>query len=489
VLSCFLFFNFVYLFFSTGRVRVPDELLPAYQTESLALHRTLAIPQALQTRHFYGMRDRWGNPQAPYPPGQAIATLPWYEIGWLAVNHLPGVSVRARRIFTDFFQVSSSATFSALAVAAVLLVFLRLGIEARASFAGATILALATPLAGYSGWFFSEPLATVFLLGAAAVLFARPRDETIPVQAAVVAGLLLGAAVWVRATHVIVVPVFIAAIVVRDGRKGIKAAITLAGLVAAVSIAFLLRNFYLFGSPFQFGYPSTVDGKQYSNSLKGSLLQGLSGFLFAPGKSVFIFSPPIFLALWGVPRLWRRDRGLTIVATAPLLVYLLLFSKYMQWEGGYSWGPRYLVPPLALAGLTFGPALADKSRGVRWTAILTSIAGFVIQALGLATNYIETQQRGDYYDAQFNYQFSYLGPLEQARLFLHYAKSPASAPLGNGFDRWWLFLSKAGVAPGTVAALMLFVLLGMAVSAWCLGREYEKLTRLAVAARRAAKNA
>jgi hypothetical protein len=246
--------------------------------------------------------------------------------------------------------------------------------------------------------------------------------------------------------------------------------------VAAIAATLLWRNFHLFGSSFEFGYPSTVDGKQYSNSFHGSMLRGLTGFLLSPGKSVFIFCPPMFLAIWGAARLWRRDRGLTIVATVPLLIYILFFSKFMQWEGAYSWGPRYLVPPLALLGLTFGPALAHKSHAVRWTAALTSIIGFVVQALGLATNYLESQENGAYYDPQFNYRLSYLGPVEQAKLFLHYVKSPASAPIGNGFDRWWLFLTKGGVAPGTAAALVLSVLAAMALSAWWLGREYENLT-------------
>src|ERR1019366_6825643 len=53
--------------------------------------------------------------------------------------------------------------------------------------------------------------------------------------------------------------------------------------------------------------------------------------------------------------------GLAVVGAATPVVYLLFFATYTQWEGGYSYGPRYLVPALALLGLGIGPALEGAS--------------------------------------------------------------------------------------------------------------------------------
>src|ERR1017187_8340751 len=82
--SAFLFLNFFYFLVSSGRVRTMDEVSAAFQVESLARNGTTAIPQAVSAKLFYGTIDRFGRPESPYPPGQAIAMLPWYAAGQLA---------------------------------------------------------------------------------------------------------------------------------------------------------------------------------------------------------------------------------------------------------------------------------------------------------------------------------------------------------------------------------------------------------------------
>lgn len=477
VISCLLFLNFFYFLFSSGRVRTIDEVSAAFQVESLAKHGVSAIPQAVEAKMFYGTFDRFGRPQSPYPPGQALAMLPWYAAGRFVAKHLPGVPTDLRDVVSDFFLTGESAFFSALAAALALCIFLQLGIAPKISLIAAGILALATPLAAYSGWLFSEPLAAALLLGAAAVLFAQPQGTPILVARALGAGALLGTAIWVRPTHVIVVPIFLIALFVREREKGWSAATALA-VAAGMGIALLLwRNAYLHGSPFEFGYPSAAEGGKALNTFEMPLATGLLGFLMSPGKSIFLFSPPILLALLGLPRLWRRDRGLAVVAAAAPVVYLLFFATYTQWEGGYCYGPRYLVPALALLGLGIGPALAPigsglepASRNMRLLAIAVFVAGFFVQAVGSATSFLEADVAGGYYDAQYNYRMSFSPIAMHIHLLLHYATS-AAAPIGRGFDKWWVFLSKAGVSFGALTSLAGVLLIGAAASAWWLRRQ------------------
>src|SRR5579864_4935877 len=235
-------------------------------------------------------------------------------------GHLPGVASEVRDIFSDFFLTDESAFFSALAVALALLIFLRLRIAPKTSLMAAGILALATPIAAYSGWLFSEPLATALLLAAAAVLFARPQGTAVSVAQAFGAGALLGAAAWVRPTHIIAVPVFLAALFVREREKGWRAAAALAAAGARVTLL-PSRNAYPHGSPFEFGYPIAAECGKALNTFQTPLSTGLVGFLLSPGKSIFLYSPPILLALIGLTRLWRRDRGLAVVAATTPLVY------------------------------------------------------------------------------------------------------------------------------------------------------------------------
>jgi len=474
VVSLLLFLTFFYFLCSTGRVRTMDEVSAAYQVESLARRGTTAIPQAIDANMFYGTFDRFGRPQSPYPPGQAIALLPWYAAGQFAGRHLPGVPEGSRDIVSDFFLTGESALFAALAVALAFCIFLHLGIAPKTSLASAGILALATPLAAYSGWLFSEPLAAALLLGAAGVLFAQPREACVAVHRALIAGVLLGAAIWVRPTHVIAVPVFIAAVLVRDRKEGWSAAIAITVAAGFGVSLLLLRNAYLHGSAFEFGYPSVAEGGKALNTFETPLVIGLVGFLLSPGKSIFLFSPPILLALAGVSRLWRRDRGLAVVAVATPLVYLLFFATYTQWEGGYSYGPRYLVPALALLGLGVGPALEGASSGLRRLAVGLFIAGFLVQAIGLTMSFLQADVAGDYYAARNNYRMSFSPIAMHIHLLLHYAATSTPAPIGQGFDKWWVFLSKAGVSNGAVGILAGLLLTGAAASGWWLQRAYSR---------------
>ena len=472
VVSCLLFLNFFYFLFSSGRVRTIDEVSAAFQVESLAKHGSAAIPQAVEAKMFYGTFDRFGRPESPYPPGQALAMLPWYGAGQFVGKHLRGVPPDLRDIVSDFFLTGESAFFSALAAALALSIFLRLGIGPNISLLATGIVACATPLAVYSGWLFSEPLAAALLLSAAAVLFAAPRGTPAGVTHALSAGVLLGAAIWVRPTHVIVVPVFLAALFVRDREKGWRAAAALAAVAGACVSLLLWRNAYLHGSPLEFGYPAAAEGGKALNTFQTPLATGLLGFLVSPGKSIFLFSPPILLAFLGLPRLWRRDRGLAFVASAAPIAYLLFFATYTQWEGGYCYGPRYLVPALALLGLGIGPALERAPRNTRILTIGVFVAGFFVQALGSATSFLEADVAGGYYDAQYNYRMSFSPLAMHIHLLLHYAAS-GGAPLGRGFDKWWVFLSKAGVSTGALATLAGVLMTGTALSAWWLRREYK----------------
>jgi hypothetical protein len=474
VVSLLFFLTFFYFLLSTGRVRTMDEVSADFQVESLARHATTAIPQAVDAKMFYGTFDRFGQPQSPYPPGQAVSLLPWYATGQFVARHLPGVGAGTYDVISDFFLTGGSALFSAVNIALALLIFLQIGMEPKVSLAAAGILALSTPVAAYSGWLFSEPLATALLVGAAGVLFARNQDAPIPVWRAFVAGALLGAAVWVRPTHVIVVPVFFAAALLRDRNKQWTAAALAAA--AGIGVALLLwRNAYLHGSAFEFGYPVAAEGGKALNTFQTPLYTGLLGFLLSPGKSIFLFSPPILLAMTGLPRLWRRDRGLAVVAAGTPIVYLLFFATYTQWEGGYSYGPRYLVPALALLGLGIGPALENASRSVRRLAISVFVAGILVQALGMLTSFLEADVAGGYYDAQYNYRMGF-APLDlHAHFLLHYAATSMPAPIGQGFDKWWVFLSKAGVPAGALWIIAGVLILGVAVSAQWLWSSYRNM--------------
>ncbi len=458
----FAVFQFFYLLTSSGRVRTPDEYNTLYTTESLVLHGTTAVPQAVALHNFYGRLDVHGQPRAAYPPGQALLVAPWYALGQYVIGKLPGVPADDLDLVVAFATCLSSATFAALAVMFFFLLLIGVGIPLRSALIASGIVGLATPLFAYSAYLFSEPLTTAIFTGVAWLLFVRENSgELISARTAAMAGLILGFATIVRPTCVVAVAVFGLSVLVRDGKSGLRAALLL-GAASAVGIAMLLaHNTVLFGGALTFGYPTMAEGAKKLNGFETPFFHGLYGFLFSPGKSVFFFAPVIVLAFLGLRSLWRRERGLASVAVMLPVAYLLFFAKYTQWEGGYCVGPRYLVPGIVLLCLGLGPVLATERPGVKVLAAVLFAVGFAVQALSLATSFMEDQvPHGHYYDAHWNYQMGY-SLAGTVRLFFKYLESGEPAKLGLGWDRWLVFLAKGGISRGTLAALACVMLAGL----------------------------
>jgi len=459
----FLTFQFFYVLTSTGRVRTADEYNTLYTAQSLVLRRSTAVPQAVDLHNFYGRYDLSGQPRAAYPPLHAFLCTPWYGIGQYVLSQLPGVPPEGIDLIVGFSTCLSSATFSALAVCFFFLLLTQLGVSVSASLLATALVGLGTPLFGYSGWLFSEPLSAAVLLGGALVLFWHHQPITLP--RAAWAGLMLGMMTWIRPTNFLAIGVFALAIIVRDGKAALRSAAVLCMASGIGVVALLVRDLRLFGNPFDFGYPTTAGGVKIENSFDTPLASGLWGLLFSPGKSVLLFAPPVLLAIAGLPRLWKMERGLATLATVFPLTYLLFYARYAHWEGGYCVGPRYLVPAIPLLCLGLGPWLAAGAARARTAAIASLIAGAAVQLISLATSFLEDQNpaRGRYYDSHWHYRLGY-SLTGQVELLWKYLQSGQPPRLGLGWDRWFIFLRNGGVSAATLWCLGLLGLVALGSS-------------------------
>jgi hypothetical protein len=467
----FLFLNCLFVLTSSGRVRVIDEVLPVYQIESLAERGSTAVPQAVSADFFFGKRDLAGQPQAPYPPGEAAVAVPWYLAGKHVLRQLPGVGPRARTLVSDFAIVTSSASFVAAAAALAFVLFVNLGLTRRQALVAALGLTFGTPLFAYSAWYFSEPLTIAALMIAVVAMFSHDLDA-VPVTNAVVAGLSLGFALWVRTANILTVPVVLAAMLTRRGdwRRKLLLVAVAAGLVGIAGLGVLARNNMLFGNPFDMGYPPNVEGGRATLSFDTPIGVGLFAFLLSPGKSMLLFAPLLLLVPWALPRVWRQSPSLVVLMVAPLAALLLFYARYTLFEGGYSFGPRYLLPGIWLLGLTLGVVVKDGSPRVRALAGALVLAGVLVNLIGLATSPLEDMAGGRYYDEQLKYRLHY-NPLQgQLGLLLKYATDATPAPIGLGFDRWFVFLHKGGVSTTWLALVGGIAAAGCAAAGWQLKR-------------------
>jgi hypothetical protein len=90
---------------------------------------------------------------------------------------------------------------------------------------------------------------------------------------------------------------------------------------------------------------------------------GLLGLTFSAGRGLFIFAPPLLLALAFFPRFWSRHTALCAATIVMAAGTLALYSRWWSWTGTFlCYGPRFLLP-LVLAGYDLLCSAEDMAEG------------------------------------------------------------------------------------------------------------------------------
>jgi hypothetical protein len=158
--------------------------------------------------------------------------------------------------------------------------------------------------------------------------------------------------------------------------------------VALLAAVIGWMNFQRFGGPFATGYSDQAEGVRFRLPF-----DGIAGFLFSPGKSIFIYSPPVLLGLFGWRRLFRDHRRLATSIVVGALCFFLFEASWQNWEGGWCWGPRHIFQLTAflMMGVTpFFLAPAPRKRLIRMLGIPVILAlGFIVQLIGVSADFVK----------------------------------------------------------------------------------------------------
>jgi hypothetical protein len=209
----------------------------------------------------------------------------------------------------------------------------------------------------------------------------------------VLAGGTLGLAVLTRINALAALPAFgLYLVLTWRGQHTPPRMILRQAVAAALALSLgaglmLLYNTLRFGAPFDFGY--------HTSNWQTPFLRGLYGLTLSPGKGLLWYAPVIVLGLLGLRPFARRWPRESLLCAGVSLGYLLLHSSYTYWEGGWSWGPRLLLPALPFILL---PATAVLSRKVQPQVLELAVAlllvlGLLIQIPAVGGNYAHTLQR------------------------------------------------------------------------------------------------
>lgn len=120
----------------------------------------------------------------------------------------------------------------------------------------------------------------------------------------------------------------------------------------------------------------------YKNLFANPFLFGLFGLTFSPGFGYYLFSPFLLLPLIKLYEIPNRYLAATLFL--PVLFLLLFYSKYIFWEGGDSFGTRFLTDINIFSILIFSltPTKVWKKKGFQIISIFLLLFSFYIQYFG-----------------------------------------------------------------------------------------------------------
>ena len=252
---------------------------------------------------------------------------------------------------------------------------------------------LATPAFAYATLAYGHQVAAFALLASFGLLW---RDQPRPCSRAAMAGFLasFAAVVEIQVGPVsAILGLYLVAMVM--GKQRPPLTLLSFGLGAAVpSLILLAYNSLAFGSPWRMGYfYEVLDRFQAVHSSRNPLgmrrpdWSKLGPLLWGEKRGLIRFAPIVSLTIPGmIALLVRRFWGAAVVVGATIAVVILVNLSYPEWTGGWSTGPRLLVPLLPFAMIPVAGLLAIGGRSATVSAIGLAVVGglviFSFQAIG-----------------------------------------------------------------------------------------------------------
>lgn len=334
----------IYLLSFNGRITSSDGLSMFAVTDSVVKRGDFATDQMWT---FFGTKSEPapdGEVYSKYGYGASLFAAPFYALAlYTGVGGLMQVTLL------------SSALAVALTGALVYLTARRFAVSPSVSVLLALLFGVATPAWVYAKEFWSEPFAALTLFAAFYFLILyRAECKT---RDALLAGICLGLALAIRTTNVLLVPLYLLYAFadfpppspgreILPARSFVAFSIPVALFLASV----LLYNDVRFSSPLTTGYRAD---ENFSNNI----LLGAYGFLFSPGKGLFVYAPFLAALPFGVLRFYKSQKRELAFISALFAFHLVLFSAWYYWWGGTNWAARFLVPTLPFLVLLCAPLL------------------------------------------------------------------------------------------------------------------------------------
>lgn len=385
----FCFFVFVYSLTIRAQLSYGDEAARYLEAQSVVQNHNFAIPMIPDTNKI-GVDGKNYN---RFEFGYEALLLPPYALA----RTLLGVAAGR-----DDAPILFMGILNSIVTALTCLVLFRfssaLGVGRRISLWVTLIFGLATIAWTYSQGLFRESLQafTLLLSVYAAVRYRQSNDA----RSLWMSAISLGYLIFTKTADVIFLPVILAYLIMRrqsdqmqnsSVARLIDAAKILIVFLIPMSLFLLLQswvNIVKFGNLFAIG--PTYDNNVLPYFSISNLWVGLGGFLFSPGKSLFLYSPPVVLSLFAAVVFFQKSRREATLMIFLVVLDILLYGAYYDWTSGSFWGPRYLVEIVPFMVLPIGVALDSAQGSLKryWIGLsaVFFLTGLFVQIVGALTN-------------------------------------------------------------------------------------------------------
>ncbi len=349
-----------YWFTYSGWLIATDESALFDAIQGFVRRGTTGVSYTLHHRTLYDFPAGGRYPGTPWVDAEPMQILAAAPLFWFA-GRVPGIGlVHTVWLFNILVCALSGAVFFLYARS--------LRYSERVSISGTLIYGLGTIVWPYSKAFFREPLVMLFLFSAATCLSVwRTQPKGLSRWLWLLASAVLYAmSLLTKEAALLSIPVFIVMVFPGishriDGKRVLRITLLSVLAVAVVAIAVVLTLQWL---PTTRSY-NPLERVAGVVSRADFIVYAFLGYLVSPGRSLFAFSPVLFLIFPGIWLLIRQGRwheALVPVTATGAFVLGYSVVRNELWFGGLAWGPRYLVPVTPFAVLAVLPVLKATWR-------------------------------------------------------------------------------------------------------------------------------
>jgi hypothetical protein len=326
-----------------------------------------------------------------------IATIPYAAAKWsLRLPDHPRRTPAALALWDSDYWVTLGTSGVATALTSLLLVTyaFQVGCRPRMALLVGLAYGLATPAYVYATLAYGHQLSALALFGAFLLIRSRSQSTGRISGRMIVAGFLAAYASVIELQVGPVSAILGLALIAlcASRRRPIKdlSAFIVGAMIPTAGL--LVYNQLAFGSPFEMGYFhhatkqfAEVHNKDNPLGLMRPNWDLLGPLLVSTYRGLLFYAPILILTLPGWGALARLGRWRDAVASLAVVVAVFLVNlSYPEWTGGWSTGPRLLLPLIPFAMIPVAGLLALDGRALRWSggvAIILALVGYVINSM------------------------------------------------------------------------------------------------------------